>query len=96
MTNGTDAAPTNHRHATDTPLSKRVRAARPKAEIDGFALDGKHAEDAFVDSAERLTADEALERFDLERELSEGECSLAPEHSLAQALEILGFVFSGP
>jgi hypothetical protein len=73
---------------TDTPLSKRVRAAGLKAGIDGFALEGEHADDAFVDAPQRLAADEPFECFDAERELAEGERSLAPEPALAQARDV--------
>jgi len=40
-----------------------------KARIDWFALEGEHAEHAFVDAAQRLAADETLEPLDPQGEL---------------------------
>jgi hypothetical protein len=45
--------------------------------IDGLAFERQHAEDALMDAAQRLAADEALERLDAEREFANGERALA-------------------
>ena len=41
-----------------------------ESRVYGFALEGKDAEDAFVDTVERFVGHEAFERFDAERELA--------------------------
>jgi hypothetical protein len=52
------------------PSSTRAPAARARTEapleawVDGLALEREHAEDAFVDAAERFASDEALECLD--------------------------------
>ena len=38
--------------------------------IDRFAFEREHSEHAFVDAAQRLPADEALERFDPQAKLT--------------------------
>ena len=47
-----------------------------KSRIYRFALEGQHAEDAFVDPVERFAADESLQGLHAEGELPEGEGSL--------------------
>ncbi len=54
--------------------------------IDGLALERQHAEDALIDAAQRLAADEALERLDAEREFANGERALAAEAAGAKTL----------
>ena len=56
-----------HRNASD----QRDRFSERR--VDGFALERKNCEDAFVDAVERLAAGEAFERLDTERELAQGE-----------------------
>src|SRR6266542_2999573 len=58
--------------------------------IDGLALERQHAEDALMDAAQRLAADEALERLDAEREFANGERALAAEAAGAKTLEVGG------
>jgi hypothetical protein len=41
--------------------------------VDGFALQREDAEDALVGSEQVLSGDEAVEGFDAERELSDGQ-----------------------
>ena len=55
------------------PRDKPVASLWLESGIDGFALEGEYAEDAFVNAANRLLAYEALEGLDAEREFSEGE-----------------------
>src|SRR3954462_9296300 len=45
-------------------LTRPFRAVT--AAVDRLALEGEDGKDAFVNAVERLTADEALERFDAE------------------------------
>ena len=52
--------------------------ARPKTtpsepRIDRLALQSEHAEDAFVHPPQRFAFDEAMQRFQAERELAQGE-----------------------
>lgn len=47
-----------------------VNPARLQTRVDGFALECEDAEDAFVNSIQRLALDEAIQRLDAERELS--------------------------
>jgi hypothetical protein len=44
--------------------------------IDGLALEGQDAKDALVDATEGFLADEAVEGFDAEGELAEGQRAL--------------------
>src|SRR4051812_19569771 len=82
-----------------TTLRLSVRPGRTRSglqpRVDRLALEGEDAEDALVDAAERLAADEPLERLDPERELAMGEPALAREPPLAQPLEMLGHVVLG-
>src|SRR5262249_46741258 len=59
--------------------------------VDRLALEREHTEDTLVHPAQRLAADEALQRLDAERELSDRERALAPEAAAPQALEVGGF-----
>ena len=54
-----------------------------EARIDGLALQGQHAEDALVDPAQRLAADETLQRLDPQRELAQGQRPLGPTAEVA-------------
>src|SRR4051812_24171408 len=63
-----------------------TRASEPR--VDRLALEREHAEAALVHAAERLAADEPLERLDAERELAHRERALRAEGAPAQALEV--------
>src|SRR5579862_7464227 len=64
------------------------RRAALQRRIDRFALEGEHAEDAFVDAVERFAAGESLQRLDAERELAKRERPFGSQAPLAQAVEI--------
>jgi hypothetical protein len=63
--------------------------------VHGFALEGKNAEDAFVDSVERFGAGEALQRLDTEAELAERQGALAAETAASQPVELIGLQVLG-
>src|SRR5437763_9280878 len=84
--------PRTRRHAPRGPCAARLpgawRGARHplrrrlsvlQARIDRLALEGEDAEDALVYPAERLAADEPLERLDPQREFAERERPLPSE-----------------
>src|SRR5215212_9082806 len=58
--------------------------------IYGFALQGKHAEDAFVDPVERFAADESFQGFHAEGELPDGEGAFGSESPVPEARQVLG------
>ena len=58
--------------------------------VDRLALQGQHAEDALVDAAQGLVADEPLQPFDSERELAMGQPALAGQPALPEPFEVLG------
>lgn len=66
---------------------RRVLASKPRG--DWLALAGEHREGAFVNAAEGLMPDEALERFDAKRELPARKRALRPETPVAQVREIV-------
>ncbi len=63
------------RGAAPRTLGARQGGSQPR--VDRLALQRQHAEHALVDAAQRLAADEALERLDAERELAQGQRALA-------------------
>ena len=67
-----------HRNASD----QRDRFSERR--VDGFALERKNCEDAFVDAVERLAADEPLQRLDTEGELPEGQRPLPAQAPRSQ------------
>src|SRR5437667_5165964 len=69
---------TGGRARGDEPPRRGARSSS-QPRIDGLAFEGEHAEHALVDAIEGLLADEALERFDAERERVEGGRSSARE-----------------
>ena len=66
-----------------------------KPRIDGFAFQRQYAECAFVDSAKRFVANEALQGLDSQHEFTERERTFATEPSDTQAREILVRVVVG-
>ena len=65
--------------------------------IDRLAFQGQDAEDAFVDAAQGLAADEALQGFEAQGELAAGQGALGPGRALAAGgAECSGSVYSGP
>src|ERR1700709_2084704 len=58
--------------------------------IDRLALQGQDTEHAFVNAPQGLTAREALQPFDPEGELPQGERALPRQPALAEALQVLG------
>jgi len=71
-----------------------VRRLQPR--IHGLVLEREDRKCELVDATERLGTDEALEALDADAELAVSEASLAREPALAQALEVLGGVYSAP
>src|SRR4051812_25562488 len=61
-----------------------------QARVDRLALEREDAEAALVHPAQRLAADEALERLDAERELASGEGALRAQGAAAQPVEVRG------
>src|SRR5262245_21175116 len=71
-----------------TRRAARLEGSSPfdlQARIHLLALERQDAEDAFVDSAEWFLPDEAVEAFDAEGELAQGERALCAEAARAQA-----------
>jgi len=64
--------------------------------VDGLAFQPEHAEHALVDPPQRLSADEPLEPLDPEREFAMGERPLSSDAALAEPVEMLWEVYSGP
>lgn len=61
------------RWTTDWSRRPRAEAATngaSEARVDGLALEGQNGEDAFVDAAEGLFADESIETLEAEGELA--------------------------
>src|SRR5215211_1727747 len=83
-------SPTRPACSRRTRLRTSSRADRSQARIDGLALEGEHAEDALVDAAKRLVADESLEGLDAERELANRQRPLAAESACLQAVDVGG------
>jgi hypothetical protein len=50
--------------AAEEHVAEVCATATSEARIDGFSFEGKDAEDAFVNAAQRFVANEAFERFD--------------------------------
>src|SRR3984893_3869899 len=59
-----------------------------EARVHRLAFQGEDAEDALVDAAQRLAADEALQAFDAERELPQRQRALHAEAARAQPVEV--------
>lgn len=55
------------------PRSAGTGQGRLQPRVDGLALEREDAEDALVDAVEGFLLDEAMQGFDAERELAEGE-----------------------
>jgi hypothetical protein len=79
-----------NRRAARPIFGDRSAAAPLEPRVDGLALEGEHAEHALVHAAQRLAADEAVERLDAEGEHAQRERALWTEMARAQALEVRG------
>jgi hypothetical protein len=64
--------------------------------IHRLALQGQDAEDALVDAAQGLAADEAFQPLDPEGEFPQGQRTLAGEAARAQALQVFRQSVFGP
>src|SRR6185369_674056 len=82
-------------HASNNnPICAFSRLLRSQPGIDGFAFQGKHAKDAFMNSAQRLPLHKSLEAFNSESKLPQRQRALSRQPSRSQSLEVVrGGVF---
>ncbi len=73
----------------DGPRKLQIQGDSSEARIDRLALEGENAENAFVNAPERFSLDEALETFDPQRELPQGQRPLSRKPALTQPFEVL-------
>src|SRR5215210_2671451 len=70
--------------------AKRHSLLALQSRIHRFALQGKHAEDTFVDPVERFAAYEPFQGFHAEDELPDGERAFGSESPVPEACQVLG------